>query len=134
MKKLLILFAASLLTTSCSPWFWYGVLAGLESAMSTQQTPSYYGSGYSSYPATSTSSSGSSYSTTSSSSSTSTSSSSYTRTPRKCSLCSGTGRVVENDGVTFGLSDTKYCSECGKQVPLSHYHTTCPSCKGKGEW
>lgn len=50
----------------------------------------------------------------------------------KCGVCGGTGRVVENNAVSFG--NTKYCSECGKTVPDSHYHTTCPSCKGKGYW
>lgn len=50
----------------------------------------------------------------------------------KCSLCNGTGRVINTDGVSFG--NTKWCSECGKTVPDYHYHTTCPSCKGKGYW
>lgn len=50
----------------------------------------------------------------------------------KCSLCNGTGRVINTDGVSFG--NTKWCSECGKTVPDYHYHTTCPSCKGKGWW
>ena len=50
----------------------------------------------------------------------------------KCGLCNGTGRVIETNGTSFG--NTKYCSECGKTVPDSHYHTTCPSCKGKGYW
>ncbi len=51
----------------------------------------------------------------------------------KCGLCGGSGRVATTDGVpSFG--NTKYCSECGKTVPDNHYHTTCPSCKGKGWW
>ena len=49
----------------------------------------------------------------------------------KCGLCGGSGRVVEN---TTSFGNTKYCSECGKTVSDSHYHTTCPSCKGKGYW
>ena len=57
-------------------------------------------------------------------------------TPQKthqCGLCGGSGRVATTDGVpSFG--NTKYCSECGKTVPDNHYHTTCPSCKGKGWW
>lgn len=57
-------------------------------------------------------------------------------TPQKthqCGLCGGSGRVSTTDGVpSFG--NTKYCSECGKTVPDNHYHTTCPSCKGKGWW
>ena len=57
-----------------------------------------------------------------------------THQPKKhqCGLCGGTGRVVKTDGISFG--NTKYCSECGKTVPDNHYHTTCPSCKGKGWW
>lgn len=55
------------------------------------------------------------------------------RQPRTCGLCGGTGRVSETKGVaSFG--NTKYCSECGKTVSADHYHTTCPSCKGKGVW
>lgn len=50
----------------------------------------------------------------------------------KCGLCNGTGEVINNDGVSFG--NTKYCNKCGKTVSDSHYHTTCPSCKGKGWW
>ena len=50
----------------------------------------------------------------------------------KCGLCNGSGRVINNDGISFG--NTKYCDECGKIVPDSHYHTDCPSCKGKGYW
>lgn len=51
----------------------------------------------------------------------------------KCGLCGGSGRVATTDGVT-SFGKTKYCSECGKTVPDNHYHTTCPSCKGKGWW
>ena len=68
----------------------------------------------------------------SSSSSTASKSSSTTKT-HKCGLCGGTGRVSETKGVpSFG--NTKYCKECGKTVADNHYHTTCPSCKGKGSW
>ena len=50
----------------------------------------------------------------------------------KCGVCGGSGRVVKTDGPSFG--NTKYCSECGRTVPDNHYHTTCPSCQGKGYW
>ena len=51
----------------------------------------------------------------------------------QCGLCGGSGRVVETKGVpSFG--NTKWCRECGKYVPDNHYHTLCPSCKGKGWW
>lgn len=55
-----------------------------------------------------------------------------TTTRHKCGLCNGTGEVINNDGISFG--NTKYCNKCGKTVSDSHYHTTCPSCKGKGWW
>ncbi len=58
-----------------------------------------------------------------------------TPTPQKthkCGLCGGSGRVIENNATSFG--NTKWCSECGKTVPDYHYHTVCPSCKGKGYW
>lgn len=57
---------------------------------------------------------------------------SNTTTQHKCGLCNGTGEVINNDATSFG--NTKYCNKCGKTVPDSHYHTTCPSCKGKGWW
>ena len=61
------------------------------------------------------------------------SSNSSNQKTHKCGLCGGSGRVSETKGVpSFG--NTKYCSECGKTVPGNHYHTTCPSCKGKGWW
>lgn len=50
----------------------------------------------------------------------------------KCKLCGGTGRVVENNATSFG--NTKYCDECKKTVPDSHYHKDCPSCGGDGWW
>ena len=50
----------------------------------------------------------------------------------RCGLCGGSGEVIENNATSFG--NTKYCSKCGKTVPDSHYHTICPSCKGKGWW
>ena len=55
-----------------------------------------------------------------------------TRTKNKCTLCDGKGTVVSSSGASFGQD--KWCSECGKRVPSDHYHGTCPSCKGKGEW
>ena len=59
---------------------------------------------------------------------------SSTPTQHRCGICGGTGRVEKNDGPTYGSTGTKYCSECGKTVPMYHYHTTCPNCKGKGWW
>lgn len=64
----------------------------------------------------------------------SSSESTYTpRTPKKCGLCNGKGRIATTQGVTsFGKE--KWCSECNKMVIDSHHHEVCPSCKGKGEW
>ena len=56
-----------------------------------------------------------------------------TRTPKTCGACGGKGWIASTRGVaSFGLE--KWCSECGKTVPSSHYHETCPSCNGKGVW
>lgn len=53
---------------------------------------------------------------------------------KTCHYCNGKGTVVDNNSSvpTFGLSGTKYCEECKKDVPLSHCHVQCPVCKGKG--
>lgn len=56
-----------------------------------------------------------------------------TRTKRVCGLCDGKGWVSETKGVpSFG--QTKWCDRCDKKVSAAHYHATCPSCKGAGEW
>ena len=49
----------------------------------------------------------------------------------KCSCCNGTGRVVKDDALELGLG-TKYCKECDRTVPKSHYHAPCSCCNGKG--
>ena len=56
------------------------------------------------------------------------------RTPRQCGLCGGTGKTIENDVVTFGSNQKKWCNDCQRYVYLSHRHATCISCKGKGVW
>jgi len=54
-------------------------------------------------------------------------------TKQKCSYCNGTGHI---DGyvATYGNTDQKWCSECGKYVSAGHCHgcNTCPSCGGTG--
>ena len=122
---------ATILFTSCSEAFWMGMLAG----MMSYPYGSYdsYGSSYNSYGSGSVYSTTPTYSTNSTyTPSSSSSSSTQQRQPRKCSACDGTGRVIKNDVASFG--QTKYCSECKKTVSASHYHGTCPSCKGKGYW
>lgn len=55
------------------------------------------------------------------------------RTPKTCGLCNGKGTIAKS-GTTFGLSGTKWCGECGKEVSVGHYHENCPSCNGAGKW
>ena len=69
----------------------------------------------------------------SSSTSSSSTSNEYKRTKKTCRACNGKGWVPETKGVpSFGNS--KWCSDCGREVPSSHYHATCPSCNGAGKW
>lgn len=49
----------------------------------------------------------------------------------KCGLCNGTGKI-EDSVANFGITDKKWCPECGEYRINGHYHKTCPSCKGKG--
>lgn len=49
----------------------------------------------------------------------------------KCGTCGGRGYIVKYTA-GYGLSDKKYCSECGKTVPHTHYHETCHQCNGTG--
>lgn len=60
-------------------------------------------------------------------------SNSSSRSPKTCGLCGGKGTIAKS-GTTFGLSDKKWCSECGKEVSVGHYHENCPSCNGAGRW
>lgn len=57
---------------------------------------------------------------------------SSSRSPKKCGACGGKGWVPDTSGPSFG--NEKWCSECERRVPASHYHKTCPSCKGNGYW
>ena len=62
-------------------------------------------------------------------------SSRYVERTYTCTYCQGKGTVPECDG---GIPDfnggSKYCSECGKTVPMCHIHKRCPSCHGKGTY
>lgn len=49
----------------------------------------------------------------------------------ECGLCNGKGSIVEYTS-NYGISDRKYCEECGKTVDSTHYHKTCSRCGGKG--
>ncbi len=52
-------------------------------------------------------------------------------TKKECPVCHGAGNTVEYTS-TFGISEEKYCDECGKKVAAGHYHRTCSYCSGKG--
>jgi hypothetical protein len=68
-----------------------------------------------------------------SSSSSSSSSNNRTSTSRAaCNRCGGCGYIIEYTTNYGGSTKMKYCKECGKTVPITHYHQTCPSCKGTG--
>ena len=49
----------------------------------------------------------------------------------ECGLCNGTGKI-EDSVANFGITDKKWCPECGEYRINGHYHKTCPSCRGKG--
>ncbi len=52
-----------------------------------------------------------------------------------CGLCGGRGTVGTDEGVSnYGSSSKKWCADCGRYVYLNHYHKTCPSCNGRGQW
>lgn len=52
---------------------------------------------------------------------------------RECSMCHGKGWIAGTSTVSFASSHPYYCEECHREVPSSHSHDTCPSCKGKKE-
>lgn len=52
---------------------------------------------------------------------------------RTCSMCHGRGWIAGTSGVSFDSSTSYYCKECGREVPSSHTHDTCPSCRGEKE-
>lgn len=55
-----------------------------------------------------------------------------TRQKKTCSLCNGRGWIAGAKTPTYGNMGTKWCSDCGRDVPLSHSHDSCPSCRGLG--
>ena len=56
------------------------------------------------------------------------------KTRHTCGICNGSGRKVYEEWM--GSSRTKWCSECGKDVIVSHHHSQCNHCYGNGyvEW
>lgn len=114
-----LLVAASMLATSCSPYIWMAIAAGLLEGASGQTYNTSYpyssGASYYSTPSTSTSSSSS---------------------PRKCSRCNGTGNCKSCGGVgrvyDYGsatvISKDKYEHRCG----VCNGTGKCGVCDGKG--
>lgn len=51
---------------------------------------------------------------------------------KDCSLCRGKGWIAGTSGMSMG-GYTHYCKECGREVPSSHSHDDCPSCRGNGK-
>ena len=52
-----------------------------------------------------------------------------------CTYCHGKGTVTDCDSSIPDFSGNgKYCSECGRHVPMCHIHKRCPSCGGKGTY
>lgn len=58
----------------------------------------------------------------------------YEKRTYPCTLCHGKGTVPDCDGSIPNFGGQKYCSECGKNVPMCHIHKRCPSCDGKGTY
>lgn len=54
-----------------------------------------------------------------------------TRTPRRCSLCNGTGRWGKEYAAQYSGAKKQRCTECGDWDYI-HTHPRCPSCLGKG--
>lgn len=50
---------------------------------------------------------------------------------KDCSMCHGKGWIAGTSGVSFSSSHSYYCDECHREVPSSHSHDQCPSCRGK---
>jgi hypothetical protein len=69
----------------------------------------------------------------SSSSSSSPSPSTRSSSSSACPRCGGTGTVIgQRTGYAEIATKETYCNICKKKVFMTHYHDTCPSCKGSG--
>ena len=132
-KKYISVFVLLLSLTSCDPYFWMGVMAGMTGM------PAYSGyNSYTAYPTYAPSytptydwsstpiATGAGVGTSTSSSSSSSSSSSGT-----CRLCNGTGKQIKETYVGGSVPD-KWCSTCSKKVYGGHSHVRCTLCGGSG--
>lgn len=59
----------------------------------------------------------------------------YVERTYPCTYCHGKGTVADCDSsIPDFTGNGKYCSECGRNVPMCHIHKRCPSCNGKGTY
>ena len=59
----------------------------------------------------------------------------YVKKTYPCTYCHCKGTVTDCDSSIPDFSGNgKYCSECGRNVPMCHIHKRCPSCNGKGTY
>ena len=52
---------------------------------------------------------------------------------KECSMCHGKGWIAGTGTASFDSSSSYYCDECHRDVPSSHSHDLCPSCRGNKE-
>lgn len=129
MKKYISIFLLSLLLTSCDPYFWMGMMAGMMS-MPTYNTYNTYPSYTPTYVPTYTPTTDWSTAPISTGTSTGTSSSSSSSSGT-CNLCNGTGKQIKETYVG-GSTPDKWCSTCNKKVYAGHSHVRCSLCGGDG--
>ncbi len=127
-KTALVLLLCSVLT-SCDPYFWMGMMAGMMS-MPTYNTYNTYPSYTPTYVPTYTPTTDWSTAPISTGTSTGTSSSSSSSSGT-CNLCNGTGKQIKETYVG-GSTPDKWCSTCNKKVYAGHSHVRCSLCGGDG--
>ena len=129
MKKYISIFLLSLSLTSCDPYFWMGMMAGMMS-IPTYNTYNTYPSYTPTYVPTYTPTTDWSTAPISTGTSTGTSSSSSSSSGT-CNLCNGTGKQIKETYVG-GSTPDKWCSTCNKKVYAGHSHVRCTLCGGDG--
>lgn len=127
-KTALVLLLCSVLT-SCDPYFWMGMMAGMMS-MPTYNTYNTYPSYTPTYVPTYTPTTDWSTAPISTGTSTGTSSS-FSSSSGTCNLCNGTGKQIKETYVG-GSTPDKWCSTCNKKVYAGHSHVRCSLCGGDG--
>lgn len=130
MKKFISISLLSLSLTSCDPYFWMGMMAGMMS-MPTYNTYNTYPSYTPTYVPTYTPTTDWSTMPISTGTSVGTSTSSSSSSSGTCRLCSGTGKQIKETYVGGSVPD-KWCSTCNKKVYAGHSHVRCSLCGGSG--